>query len=92
MFIINHVEIIKRMPRIHCARGPLRCDKCKELDKKGGSYALIKVFLEPVDHASPITEIQINGEKIFGAYNVIQRFEDISEAKKYAEENKVEIV
>ena len=80
------------MPRIHCARGPLRCDKCKELDKKENSYALIKVFLEPVNHASPITEIQINGEKIFGAYNVIQRFEDISEAKKYAEENKVEIV
>ena len=91
-YIIKHVEIIKRMPRIHCARGPLRCNKCKELEEKGGSYSLIQVFLEPVDYASPITEIQVNGEKIFGAYNIIQRFEDISEAKKYAEENDVELV
>lgn len=80
------------MPRIHCARGPLRCDKCKELEEKGNSYTLIKVFLEPVDHTSPITEIQVNGEKIFGAYNVIQRFEDINEAKKFAKENKIEII
>ena len=92
VFIIKHVEIIKKLPRIHCARGPLRCDECKNLEKKGNSYALIKVFLEPVDHASPITEVQIEGEKVFGAYNVIQRFEEISEAKKYAEDNNVEIV
>ncbi len=89
---MKHIEIIKRMPRIHCARGPKRCDKCKALEEEGDSYALIKVYLEPVDYASPITEIEVEGEKIYGAYSVIQRFDDIIEAKKYAEENKVEIV
>jgi len=88
---LKHIEIIKKMPHIHCARGPKMCDKCKELQEEGGSYALIKVYLEPVDYASPITEVYIDGKKIFGAYDVIQRFEDINEAKKYAEENNLEI-
>jgi len=92
VLLMKHIEIIKEMPHIHCARGSLRCNKCKELEEQGDSYALIKVYLEPVDYASPITEVIIDGEKIFGAYSIIQRFDDVIEAKKYAEENKVEIV
>lgn len=88
---MKYIEVIKRMPHIHCARGPKRCDKCKALDEQGDSYALIKVYLEPVDYASPITEVLVDGEKIYGAYDVVQRFENLVEAKKYAEENNLEI-
>ena len=81
-----HILLIKEMPKIHCARGPRSCQKCQEMKEEGESYCLLKAFLDGGEIARPMTEIIVDNESI------LNRFKDLIEAKKYAEENDVEIV
>ena len=87
-----HVLIIKKMPKIHCARGPRGCEKCREMMEEGESFCLLKVFLDGGEIARPMTEIIVNGELILSEYDILKRFDDVTEAKKYAEDNNIEIV
>lgn len=84
-------KIIKKMPFIHCARGPKGCEKCKEFAKKEPGWALIELFPEG-EWARPVTEIIIDGQQVFADYDILSRFDDIIEAKQYAQENDVDIV
>ncbi len=89
------LRVIKRMPRIHCARGPKGCRKCSELEaldnKEGMQLSLIHVYLSPGVYTSPITDFIFNGERVYGEYDVIKRFKDVIEAKEYAENNNIKI-
>ena len=87
-----HILLIKEMPKIHCARGPRSCQKCQEMKEEGESYCLLKAFLDGGEIARPMTEIIVDNESILSEYDVLNRFKDLIEAKKYAEENDVEIV
>ncbi|NHJ49624.1 MAG: hypothetical protein FK733_17675 [Asgard group archaeon] len=79
--------IIKKMARLHCARGPKRCKTCKEYakDKK---WALLDIA--PDKHpmaARPMIEIEMDGEKVFMTYDVLNYFDDKKEATEYANKN-----
>lgn len=87
-----HILLIKEMPKIHCARGPRSCQKCQEMKEEGESFCLLKIFLDGGEIARPMTEIIVDNESILSEYDVLDRFKDIIEAKKYAEDNNVEIV
>ncbi len=87
-----HVLLIKEMPKIHCARGPRGCQKCQEMKEEGESFCLLKVFLDSGEIARPMTEVIIDDERIFGEYDVLNRFKDLNEAKKYAEDNNITIL
>ncbi|MBD3197437.1 MAG: hypothetical protein GF317_20450 [Candidatus Lokiarchaeota archaeon] len=87
---MDYVRIIKKIPRIHCARGPKICDKCKQASKEK-SYSLIKVYIEPSNIARPITEVYVGCRKIVGEFEVQKRFKTLEEAKKYAIEHGIEI-
>jgi len=87
----EYIEVIKKMPYVHCARGSSRCVKCQEFAKKPETYALVKVFLTPSEYARPMTDIIINNERIYGAYDILKRFKDIIEAKNYAKEQNIDI-
>ncbi len=89
---MEFIKLIKRMPYIHCARGPLRCEKCKEFENRSESFALIKVYLKQGDIARPMTEVYVGCQRIFGEYDVLKRFEDDNEAKHYAIKNGIEII
>ena len=84
---MNYVEVIKKMPSLHCARGPKRCEKCKELLEEGDKYALIRVYIRPGDIARPMTEIYMGGERVFKEYDVMLWFESKEEARDYAIKN-----
>ena len=88
---MDHIDVIKNMPKIHCARGPKGCETCKEYLAEGESPTLIRIFLSPGDIARPMTEMIIEDEKLLLEYDVLQRFENEEEAMKYAMENKVPI-
>ena len=89
------LRVIKKIPRIHCARGPKRCKKCSELktldNREGMQLSLIHIYLSPGGYTSPITDFTYNGEKIYGEYAVIRRFKDVIDAKQYAEKNNIKI-
>ena len=79
------------MPKIHCARGPEGCEKCREYLAEGDSFALIKIFLKPGNIARPMTEMLIEDKKMLCEYDVLQRFNNEAEAMEYAMNNKVPI-
>ena len=86
---MESVELVKKMTLIHCARGPMRCDKCKKLEEEGEKFCLIKAFLKVGNIARPMTMIVFNNEKILCEYDVEKVFRDKKEAKEYAINNNV---
>jgi len=87
---MDYIDIIKRMPKIHCARGPQRCRKCKEY-QDDISFCLIRVYLEIQNEARPITEIYVGCRRIKGEYDIMKTFDSDEEAKEYAIKNNLEI-
>ncbi|MBD3255742.1 MAG: hypothetical protein GF383_11665 [Candidatus Lokiarchaeota archaeon] len=81
---MDHIDIIKKMPYIHCARGPQGCDKCRQMAKKEPTFCLVRVYLKSGKIARPMTEIFVGCRRIYGEYDILKRFENSKEAKKYA--------
>lgn len=83
--------VLKKMSPIHCARGPTRCEKCKEYAQQT-KIALLKVLTQDKGlQARPIIELEINGEKQFHPFDVIKYFDALEEAKNYAKEKDLTI-
>jgi hypothetical protein len=76
---------------IHCARGPERCEKCKELEMKGKKFCLLNVFLNAGKIARPMTEIYVGCRRIFGEYDIIKIFKDKEEALTYSRNSNIDI-
>ncbi|MHA1212797.1 MAG: hypothetical protein ACTSSH_10080 [Candidatus Heimdallarchaeota archaeon] len=79
--------VLKKMARIHCAKGPKRCRTCKKYakDKK-----LALLDIAPDNHpmaARPMIELDVEGEKTFLPFDVIAYFDTVEEAQEYAEKN-----
>ncbi|MFX1393987.1 MAG: hypothetical protein ACFFAH_10470 [Promethearchaeota archaeon] len=88
---MDSVELVKKMTLIHCARDPMRCDKCKKLEEEGEQFCLIKAFLKAGNIARPMTMIFFNNEKVLCEYDVEKVFKDEKEAKEYAINNSIKI-
>jgi len=89
---MDYINIIKKMTLIHCARGPVRCNKCSKLEKQGEKYCLIKVFLKAGNIARPMTEIVLNNEKMLCEFDVVDVFKDKKDAEYYALKNGIMII
>ena len=85
------MEIIKKVPYIHCARGPERCEKCKMISKKKPDFCLIRIYLKSSNVARPMISINLNEERALYEYDVLKRFKNEQEAKTYAVKNKIEL-
>jgi len=88
---MEYIEIIKKMPYIHCARGAKTCVKCKEMEQKNKDFTLVKVYLKGTEISRPNMEINIGSQRIIGKYDILKRFKNQSEGKEYAIKNKIEI-
>ena len=83
--------VLKKMARIHCARGPKGCDICKEYasDLK---WALL--IINPDDNpmaARPVIELDVEGEMVFMPFDVLAYYDDIKDAMEYVTEKKLKI-
>ncbi|TXT64004.1 MAG: hypothetical protein BAJALOKI1v1_630007 [Promethearchaeota archaeon] len=87
---MESIKIIKKMPEIHCARGPKWCEKCREAIKNI-DFCLIKVYLKPGNVARPMTEVYVGCRRIYGEYDVIKRFASKKDAKQYAIDHGIDI-
>ena len=83
--------VLKKMAKIHCARGPKRCEICKEYAKEL-KYALLDI--SPSEHpeaARPVIGLEINGENVWLPFDVVAYFSSIEEANEYVEKKGIEI-
>ncbi|MHA1930600.1 MAG: hypothetical protein ACTSV2_18675 [Candidatus Thorarchaeota archaeon] len=80
-------DIIRVISPPHCARGSTRCQKCKEaLEVR--KICLLRVYGESLA-ARPVIEVNIEGNPVFLAFDVMRYFETKEEALEYAKENSV---
>lgn len=85
------IFIIRKMSIPHCARGPLRCKKCKEAEKVK-KICLLKLYFEPGEITRPMIEIYKNKKKCLCEYDIEKTFEDENEAKDYAKRNALNLL
>ncbi len=76
--------VLKRMAKMHCARGPNRCKTCKEYAKEKKIALLDTDPDDPELIARPMIELEFEGEMIFVPYDVLAYFDTFEEAKAYA--------
>ncbi|NHJ87778.1 MAG: hypothetical protein FK734_20115 [Asgard group archaeon] len=82
--------VLKKMAQIHCARGPSRCEICKNYAKKK-KWALLE--LSPSEHLEatrPVIEIEGGEEKIFLPFDVLAYFDSLREAINEAKKRGLE--
>jgi hypothetical protein len=78
--------VIRRIRLAHCARGPARCEKCREMDRE----ALCLLDVDPANYGRVtrrVIEIQVAGESVWREFDVVRVFERSEEALAYAAEN-----
>ena len=77
--------VLKKMSRIHCARGPKNCKICKEYaeDKR---WALLLVNPDENPMATrPMIELEVEGEMVFLPFDVLSYWDDIISALDFVE-------
>ncbi len=82
---------IKYMSLGHCARGPSRCEKCKEAEKDK-KYYILKADYEESMSARPTVELIKDGKKTHVYYNVIKGFKTEKEAINHAREKGLNLI
>ncbi len=83
--------ILKKMARLHCARGSKRCKICKEYSKEK-KWALLDIAPSKNPTAArPMIEIEIDGKMVFLTYDVLKYFDKKIEAIEYVKEKNLVI-
>ncbi|MBN1329771.1 MAG: hypothetical protein JXA54_09885 [Candidatus Heimdallarchaeota archaeon] len=83
--------ILKKMAQIHCARGSMRCNICKEYEEKK-KIALLDLSPDEIELATkPILSVEIDGKKVYTSFEVLGYFESEEEAKRFASEKNIVI-
>lgn len=79
---------IRSLKPLHCARGPARCEKCKEAHEEPASPKLLDVCPYG-DVARPTIEIVRDGKTTFRSYDVLRTFADADEARAFANKHRL---
>ncbi len=84
--------VVKKMAKIHCAKGPKGCKKCQEYVKEI-RYALLDTNPQENELAArPMIELEIaSGEKIWVTFDIIAYFDTLDAVKEYAVKKGIEI-
>lgn len=78
--------IIRRVRMAHCKRGPLRCEKCREMDV--GKICLLDIA--PPDQGQiqrRVIEVEIDGDSAWREFDIVKAFDSAETAQAYAHEN-----
>lgn len=74
---------IRKQRPIHCARGPLRCDKCRAAAAQPAVARLLDVC-PTGDYARPTVTVVRDGKSVTRVYDVLQSFATDDEAARFA--------
>ena len=83
--------VVKKMAKIHCAKGPKGCKKCREYAKEI-RYALLDTNPQENELAArPMIELEVMGEKTWVTFDVVAYFETMEELNEYTAKKDIEI-
>lgn len=83
--------LVCRIRLAHCARGPQRCEKCREMDRE--VPALLDIDPPRCGMAARrVIEVEVDGSKSWREFDVVRTFETEEEARDYAAENGIAAV
>ena len=85
------IYVIREMKMMHCAKGPERCEKCRDM-AKNSNFSLIKLLPGHSMVARPVLEVEINGEKQYFEYDIVQIFDNKGAAEEYSKEHHIPII
>ncbi len=77
--------VINNMYTLHCARGPLHCEKCLEKHQAGKKFCLLKIYIGEGKEARPIIELNHK----YSEFEIVKIFETMDEAINHAEANEI---
>jgi hypothetical protein len=77
--------IIRRVRLAHCKLGPERCEECREMDEE--RPCLLEIFPPGAGLMQRrVMELEVEGEAVWRAFEVVKVFADEAEARVYGEE------
>jgi hypothetical protein len=80
--------IIRKIRFAHCKRGPATCETCQETDVE--RLCLLAVYPPEAGMIQRrLIQVQVDGEGVWQAFEVLRVFEDEQEASAYAQENEI---
>lgn len=81
-------NIIRVLSPPHCARGPSRCEKCKEATETK-KICLLRIFFDGGMITRPMIEIERNGKRSLLEFDVLRYFQGKDEALEYAKSQNI---
>jgi len=72
----------------HCARGPKRCEKCKQMAEEK-KYCLLQIYFQGGTIARPVIELEKDDKRQWYEFDLHKTFTDENEAKMYANEHEI---
>ncbi len=84
-------HIIKQIFVPHCARGPKRCEKCKQMAEEK-KYCLLQIYFHGGKVTRPVLELETDDKRQWYEFDLIKTFNDENEAKMYANEHEIRFI
>lgn len=77
---------IQVMKKVHCARGPARCEKCKAAAAEPARPKLLDLCPWPPEAARPVVDLVRDGGTQHHVYDVLKTFDTLDQARAFAAE------
>lgn len=75
---------IQVMKKLHCARGPARCEQCKAAAAEPSKPKLLDLCPWPPNAARPVVDLVRNGATQHRVYEVLKTFDTVEQARSFA--------
>lgn len=83
--------IIRKNRIAHCKRGPVICEKCREMDVE--RICLLDICPPRAGEIQRrVIQVNVGGENVWREFDVVRAFESEEEARAYADENGIQDV
>jgi|WetSurMetagenome_2_1015567.scaffolds.fasta_scaffold74396_2 hypothetical protein len=84
-------KVIMKMYPIHCAMGPMGCEKCKEYSKEK-KYCFIGLLHKGGKFQRPMMQLDLTGTKTWYEFDQFKIFNSEEEAIEYSKKNSIRIL
>lgn len=84
-------QVVARIERVHCKRGPLVCDKCRAVAGQAW-YLLNTCPPNKGEVARRVLHVPHQGHDFYLEFDIIRGFDDEAAARSYAAEHKLVVV